>query len=123
MTQHPTTIGMRLFIFIWFGQIISAIGSGLTSFALGIWVYQRTGSATDLALISLFATIPRIAISPLAGALVDRWNRRYCMIISNFGAAVSIVAIAFLLAINRLEMWHLYLLQQFVIKSATNKLS
>ena len=64
MPQHPTPRGMRLFIFIWFGQIISAIGSGLTSFALGIWVYQRTGSATDLALISLFATIPRIAISP-----------------------------------------------------------
>lgn len=110
MAQHPTTIGMRLFIVIWFGQIISAIGSGLTSFALSIWVYQRTGSATDLALILLFATIPRIAISPLAGALIDRLNRRTCMIVSDSGAAVSIVAIALLLAINRLEMWHIYLL-------------
>ncbi len=110
MAQHSTTIGMHLFIVIWFGEIISVIGSGLTSFALGIWVYQRTGSATDLALISLFATIPRIAISPLAGALVDRWNRRSCMIVSNSGAAVSIVAIALLLAIHRLEMWHIYLL-------------
>ena len=110
MTQHTTTIGMRLFTFIWFGQMISLIGSGLTSFALGIWVYQRTGSITDLALIEVFATIPQIAISPLAGALVDRWNRRFCMIVSNFGAAVSIVAIALLLGIHRLEIWHLYLL-------------
>ncbi|GAA6618280.1 hypothetical protein NUACC26_040910 [Scytonema sp. NUACC26] len=110
MAQHPTTIGMRLFIIIWFGQIVSEIGSGLTSFALSIWVYQRTGSATDLALILLFATIPRIAISPLAGALVDRWNRRSCMIVSNSGAAVSIATIALLLAMHRLEMWHIYLL-------------
>ncbi|MBW4632946.1 MAG: MFS transporter [Iphinoe sp. HA4291-MV1] len=110
MAQHPTPRGMRLFTFIWFGQIISLIGSGLTGFALGIWVYQRTGSATNLALIELFATIPCIAISPLAGALVDRCHRRFCMIVSDSGAAVSIVAIALLLAIHRLEMWHLYLL-------------
>ena len=46
--------GMRTFLFIWFGQMISLIGSGLTSFGLGVWVYERTGSATEFALIAVF---------------------------------------------------------------------
>jgi len=54
---------MRLFIVIWFGQIISLIGSFLTSFALSIWVYQRTGSATDLASQDLRNWYSAIALS------------------------------------------------------------
>ncbi|MDF5714709.1 MAG: MFS transporter [Rhizonema sp. NSF051] len=100
---------MRIFILIWFGQLISLIGSGLTSFALGVWGYQKTGSATQFALISLFTTLPRVVISPLAGVLVDRFNRRWIMIISDFGTGLSIVAIALLLAIGRLEIWQIYL--------------
>jgi MFS transporter, DHA3 family, macrolide efflux protein len=100
---------MVVFILVWLGQLISRIGSGLTGFALGVWVYQHTGSVTQFALISLFATLPRITISPLAGALVDRWNRRICMMISDAGAGLSIGAIALLLAIGHLELWQIYL--------------
>src|SRR6185503_6197692 len=64
------------FIIIWFGQLISLFGSGLTGFGLGVWVYQRTGSVTQFALIALFATLPTILISPLLGEFVDRWDRR-----------------------------------------------
>ncbi|MCL1467449.1 MFS transporter [Argonema galeatum] len=71
---------MSVFILIWFGQLVSLIGSGLTSFALGIWVYQKTGSVTEFALISLFTFLPSILLLPIAGAFVDRWNRRSALL-------------------------------------------
>ncbi len=100
--------GIRVFILVWFGQLISITGSGITGFALGIWVYQRTGSATQFALISLFVILPGILMSPLAGALVDRWSRRWAMILSDTGAALSTLAIALLIIIDQLEIWHIY---------------
>ena len=109
MTQRTTVYHMWVFNLIWFGQLVSLIGSGLTSFALGVWVYQRTGSVTQFALISVFTTLPGIVISPLAGALVDRWDRRWAMILSDSGAGFSTLVIALLLFANRLEIWHIYL--------------
>ncbi|WP_445310353.1 MFS transporter [Microcoleus vaginatus] len=103
------TGGMGVFLVVWFGQMISLIGSGLTSFALGVWVYQRTGSVTQFSLILLSAMVPSILISPVAGALVDRWNRRWCMILSDSGAGITTVAMALLLTTGNLEIWHIYL--------------
>lgn len=99
---------MRVFIFIWFGQLVSTIGSGLSNFALDVWVYQRTGSVTQFALAALSSQLPYILMLPIAGTLVDRWNRRYCMIISDSGLALSILAVAILLVTGRLEVWHVY---------------
>lgn len=107
--QHPKNMGMRVFIIIWFGQMVSLIGSGLTNFALGVWVYQQTGSVTQFALISLFTSLPTILISPVAGAFIDRWPRRWVMIISDFGAGLSIGVIAFLFTIGHLATWHIYI--------------
>ncbi|MEG3908711.1 MFS transporter [Microcoleus sp. w2-18bC1] len=100
---------MRVFLLVWFGQLVSLIGSGLTSFALGVWVYQRTGSVTQFSLILLSAMLPSILISPVAGAFVDRWNRRWCMILSDSGAGITTVAMALLLTTGNLEIWHIYL--------------
>jgi len=61
--------GTSVFLLIWFGQVIALIGSGLTGFALGVWVYQQTGSAIQLSIIVIFTRLPGIAVSPLAGAL------------------------------------------------------
>lgn len=102
--------GFRAFTLIWVGQLISLIGSGLTGFALGVWVFQRTGSVTLFALIALFSVLPGIVISPLAGALVDRWDRRWAMILSDTGAACTTVAVAVLFFSGRLEVWHIYIL-------------
>lgn len=98
------TGGIGVFLLVWFGQLISLIGSGLTSFALGVWVYKRTGSVTQFSLILLFALLRSILISPVAGALVDRWNRRKCMIVSDLGAGITTVAIALLLATGNLKL-------------------
>ncbi|MEG4026393.1 MFS transporter [Microcoleus sp. S13C4] len=106
---RPFKGGMGVFLLVWFGQLISLIGSGLTNFALGVWVYQRTGSVTQFSLILLFAMLPSIVISPVAGAIVDRWNRRWCMILSDSGAGITTVAIALLLVAGNLQLWHIYL--------------
>jgi MFS family permease len=100
---------MRVFGLIWFGQLISLLGSGLTNFALGVWVYQKTGSVTQFALISLFITLPFLLITPVAGTVVDRWNRRWVMLLSDSGAALATVAIALLLIAGQLEIWHIYI--------------
>jgi MFS family permease len=99
---------MRVFTIVWLGQMVSLIGSGLTSFALGLWVYQRTGSVTQFALIGLCATLPRIALAPLAGALADRWNRRALLILSDAGASLGTLALALLLLTGQLSIWQIY---------------
>nr|WP_272819420.1 MFS transporter [Scytonema hofmannii] len=101
--------GMQVFLLIWFGQLVSLIGSSLTSFALGVWVYQRTGLVTQFALIYLFTTLPLVVVSPVAGALADRWNRQRVMFFSDLGAGLSTLAIALLLFADQLEVWHIYL--------------
>ena len=100
--------GMRTFGVVWLGQLMSLIGSGLTGFALGVWVFQRTGSVTKFALISVSATLPTVLLSPFAGVLVDRWDRRKVMIFADCAAAVGTLAVAVLLATDQLEIWHIY---------------
>jgi len=100
---------MRTFTIIWIGQLISTIGSGLTNFAIAVWVYRRTGSATQFTMIALFGALPSILISPLAGALADRWNRRRTMILSNVGSGVVTLVIILLLYADRLGFWHVCL--------------
>lgn len=68
--KHPT--GMLGFTFVWFGQIISLMGTTMSGFALGIWAWQATQSATAMAIIGICNFLPGILFSPIAGALVDR---------------------------------------------------
>ncbi len=100
---------MRTFYLIWFGQLISLIGSSLTSFGLGVWVFERTGSATEFTLIAVAAFLPAIVVSPLAGALVDRHDRRKVMIAADLAAGLSTVAVTLLLLSGRIEVWHIYI--------------
>jgi MFS family permease len=86
MEQKPSSGGMRAFIIIWVGQLVSLIGSQLTGFALGVWVYEQTHSVLMVALTQVAMQAPFVILSPLAGVLADRWNRRTAMIISDFGA-------------------------------------
>ena len=97
------------FVIVWLGQLISMVGSGLTAFTLGLWVYTTTGSVTRFALISFFGMAPSIICLPLAGALVDRWDRRTAMLLSDSGAACCTLSVALLLWSGRLEIWHIYI--------------
>ena len=81
------------FMILWAGEFVSAIGSGLTSFGLGVYAYQQTKSAAAVALISLFAFLPSILLSPFAGVLADRMDRRLLMIIGDGCSALGLVYI------------------------------
>lgn len=100
---------MPAFLLTWFGQVVSLVGSGLTSFALGVWVFEQTKSATLFALIGLSAVVPRVIVSPIAGVLVDRFDRRKIMIFADAGAGISTLFIALMLLSGRMELWHIYL--------------
>jgi DHA3 family macrolide efflux protein-like MFS transporter len=105
--------GMRGFTLVWLGQFTSILGTSMTNFALTIWAWEQTGAATALALIGFSFTAPYILASPLAGALVDRWNRKLVMMLSDLAAGASTVAVLLLLATGRLEIWHLYITTAF----------
>ena len=107
--QPEKSSRLKAFILIWFGQLVSAIGSGMTSFTLGVVIFQRTGSATKFALIFLFASLPAIIVLPLAGVLADRWDRVWAMILGNIGAGLAKLAIALMFYLDILQVWQVYL--------------
>lgn len=109
MDERPAVRGIWIFSIVWLGRLVSFLGSSLTGFALGIWVYQRTGSATQFGFIAFCGALPSILFSPLAGALVDRWNHhRWIMILSDIGAGLIALIIFLLLTSGRFEVWHIY---------------
>ncbi len=106
--QSDEQQSMRTFVAVWAGQFVSLVGTSLTGFALSIWVYQETGSVTKLSFVLLASQAPQILFTPIAGALVDRWDRRWAMILADTGAGIGTLAIALLLFTDNLEIWHLY---------------
>ena len=100
---------MKTFIVIWLGQALSMMGSNVTAFGISIWVYQETGSVTLFALNSFLNFLPRTLLSPLAGLIADQYKRRYIMIASDSGAAISTVFLAALFFSGQLAVWHVYL--------------
>jgi MFS family permease len=104
-----TLRGMKTFLVIWVGQLVSIIGSGLTGFALSVWMFEQTGQATPIALNALFFNLPRVILSPIAGSVADRYNRRLVMMLADTGAALTTLAIAVILFSGNLQVWHIYL--------------
>ena len=100
---------LRPFITIWLGQLISILGSEITHFAITIWVWEITGKATPLSFIMLFSKIPSIIAAIFAGAIVDRYNRKFLMFFGDTASCLSTIFLLILLLTNRLEIWHLYI--------------
>ena len=105
MTNQTPSHGLRAFLIIWIGQLVSLVGSQLTGFALGVWVYDETKSVSWLAVTQIAFAAPQVIFSPPAGVLADRWNRRTAMIVSDFGAGLAVLAAAILYLTNRLQPW------------------
>src|SRR5215211_4911726 len=104
--NRPT--GMFGFTLVWLGQIISVLATNMTVFALTIWVFQKTGSATALGLMQVFFITPLLIITPFAGVMVDRHNRKLMMMVSDLTAGLATISILVLQAFGVLEVWHLY---------------
>jgi len=104
--NRPT--GMLGFTIIWIGQLVSMFGTAMTNFALTIWAWQITGQATALALVAFFTFAPALLVTPFAGALVDRWSRKFVMMLSDLAAVLSTVVVLILYSTGNLQIWHLY---------------
>lgn len=100
--------GMFGFTIVWIGQIVSVLASMMTQFALTIWMFQETGSATALGLMQVFFITPFLIISPIAGVMIDRHNRKLMMMVSDLAAGLGTVLILVFQAMGILEFWHLY---------------
>jgi DHA3 family macrolide efflux protein-like MFS transporter len=98
------------FFTMWGGQAVSLVGSSLVQFALVWWMTKTTGSATVLATASLIAMLPGILLSPFAGALVDRWNRKRVMIVADSLIALATLVLIFLFAAGKQTVWSVYII-------------
>jgi DHA3 family macrolide efflux protein-like MFS transporter len=110
MTQQnlPPNWAARFFT-IWTGQAFSLFGSMLVQFALVWWLTKTTDSATVLALATLVALLPQVFLGPFVGALVDRWNRRLVMIVTDSLIALTTVVLAVLAAMGAMRVGHVFL--------------
>ncbi len=100
--------GMAAFYTIWIGQIISVLASSMSQFGLTLWMYKQTESATAMGLMQVFFITPFLLLSPIAGVMVDRYNRKLMMMISDLMAVIATGGIFILMTLGRLEFWHLY---------------
>ena len=110
MNENNRLSGMRGFTVIWFGQLVSMLGTGMTNFALSFYIFQKTGQATALTIAIFCFVAPSIILSPLAGALVDRSNRKLVIILTDLAAGfVTLAWLVILATSGDLELWQIYL--------------
>jgi DHA3 family macrolide efflux protein-like MFS transporter len=107
--SRAQTASMQPFFIAWTGQAISLFGSQLVRFAIVWWLTVQTGSATILATASIMIILPQVIFNPFAGSFVDRWNRKYTIIVSDALIAVTIVVLAFLFAIDMVDLWTIFI--------------
>jgi MFS family permease len=110
MSFRDWIFARRTFLTVWLGQLVSILGSGLSDFALMLWVYEHSGSLTQFTLAFLFKVLPAVIVSPFAGVLVDRWDRRRILIWSDTAAALATAAAALLFFSGQMQVWHVYLI-------------
>jgi MFS family permease len=101
--------GMQGFIILWIGQFVSIFATRMTNFAITLWAWDLTGTATGLILVGVIGFLPSVLIGPFAGTLVDRWNRKLMLALSDAGAALSTAILLVLFFTGKAEIWHLYL--------------
>ena len=100
MNQNNSKSNLKTFIVLWSTQSLSQFGSAMTNFALTLWLYQKTGSALQTALLSICSYAPYVLMSIFAGALSDKWDKKKVMLLSDTFAACATVTVLILL-----KMW------------------
>lgn len=104
----PSNWAARFFT-IWTGQAFSLFGSMLVQFALVWWLTKATNSATVLGLATMVALLPQVFLGPFVGALVDRWDRRLVMIVTDSLIALTTLTLAALAALGAMRVGHVFL--------------
>lgn len=111
MNWFLKTIGeMRLYLILWFTQMLSGLGSAMTAFALVVWSYSFEGSALKTALLMVCSYTPYVLFSVFAGAISDKWNKKKILLASDTVSAVTTVIVLVLIKTDQLRLYHLYIL-------------
>ena len=98
------------FVPVWIAQLVSLLGSLLAQYAIIWWLTIESGSAAVMATSTLFGMLPSVLLGPFAGTLVDRFNRKWIMIISDFVIACLVGVLIALFKLELVQYWHIYLL-------------
>ena len=117
MTDQPDAnrpSGLLGFTIVCLGQIVSVLASSMTGFALTIYVFEETGQATTLGIMTTSYLVPFLIFSPIAGAMVDRYNRKLMMMMSDLTAVLGTLAIFILYSTGALQIWHFYIVNIFL---------
>ncbi len=109
MSNQNRPTGMLGFTFVWLGQIISVLASGMTTFAFTIYMYQQTHSATAMGFVQVAYITPFLIMSPIAGVMVDRYDRKLMMMVSDIAGGLASLIMLILYATGHLQFWHLYI--------------
>ena len=116
MNFHPLlrSLSHRNYRLYFVGQGISLIGTWMQQIAMSWLVYQMTGSSFKLSLVLFAGQIPALFLSPIAGVLVDRWNRHRVLVVTQTLAMTQALLLALLTGTGRIEVWQLILLSLFL---------
>ena len=101
---------MKIFLILWLTQSFSALGSSMTAYALIIWSYNQKGSALATASLMVCSYAPYVIFSVFAGALSDSWNKKFTMLVCDSITTLTTIIVLVLLISNRLEIWHIYVI-------------
>jgi len=105
--------GMRAFYVLWIGQFVSIFATRMTRFAITLWAWELTGTVTGFVMVGIISYIPGVILSTFAGTLIDRWNRKLVLALSDTGAAISTICLLYLFSTGKAEVWHLYITGAF----------
>lgn len=109
MNEVKKEDGFKKFLIIWLGELISNIGSGMTAFGLGVYVWQLTHSAVDVSMVEMAALLPAILLGPAAGVLADRFDRRLLMILGDIVSGFGLIVLLVLMSTGDIQVWQICL--------------
>lgn len=109
MNEVKKKDGFKKFLIIWLGELISNIGSGMTAFGLGVYVWQLTHSAVNVSMVEMAALLPMILLCPAAGVLADRFDRRLLMLLGDSVSAFGLIVMLLIMNTGHIEVWQICL--------------
>ena len=106
-------VELKEFYILWSTQSLSQLGSTITSFALTLWLYEKTGSALSTAALRICTYAPYVIMSIFAGAFSDKFDKKKTMLVCDLMAALTTIMVFVLYKGNMLCVWHLYMINAF----------
>lgn len=85
--RRTASYGLRMYILLLVGQTVSSLGTGLGTFALGVWLFQQTQSVTQFSGLMLASVLTGLLLAPVAGSVADRFDRRRVLLLCNLASA------------------------------------